>query len=395
MRSGTKIFLVAALLAAAAGGIAAYRYLGAPPVPTDAIQVSGNIELEQIAVAFKVSGRLIERAANEGDPVTKGMVVARLDQDQLRQHRQEQEAQLRAAEAVLAQAETTLELQRQSLKADLEVRGAEIRSAEARLKDLRQGARPQEVQEAASAVDGAQAEFERASLDYERAQRLQKNDDIPRSQLEAARARLQSADAVLKQAQEKLALLKAGTRPDAIEGGEAQLAGAQAALKLGAVNELQVVRSEQELAVRRADIERVKAQIAVTDTQIKETEALAPLDGIVLVKSAEVGEILAPGSPVMTIGDLEHPWLRAYISERDLGRVKIGSKAKVVTDAFPDKAYNGTVSFISSEAEFTPKQIQTKEGRVRLVYRIKISVENPRRELKANMPADASIRIQD
>jgi HlyD family secretion protein len=395
MRSGTKVFLIVALLAIVVAGVAAFRYFAAPAAPSDVIEVSGNIELDQIPVAFKVSGRLIERAAGEGDSVKKGMVVARLDQDQLRQHRQEQEAQLRATEAVLAQAETTLELQRQSLKADLEVRGAELRTAEARLKDMRQGARPQEVQEAASAVDGAQAEVDRAGLDYERAQRLQKNDDIPRSQLEAARARLQSAQAVLKQAQERLALVKAGTRPDAIEGGEAQLAGAQAALKLGAVNELQVVRSEQELTVRKADIERVKAQISVTDTQLKETEALAPLDGVVLVKSAEVGEVLAPGSPVMTIGDLEHPWLRAYIGERDLGRVKIGSKAKVVTDAFPDKAYDGTVSFISSEAEFTPKQIQTKEGRVRLVYRIKISVENLNRELKANMPADASILIKE
>jgi HlyD family secretion protein len=94
---------------------------------------------------------------------------------------------------------------------------------------------------------------------------------------------------------------------------------------------------------------------------------------------------------VVTIADLEHPWLRAYIREQDLGRVKIGSKAKVTTDSYPGKSYNGRVSFISSEAEFTPKQIQTPEERVKLVYRIKVDVENTNQELKSNMPADAEI----
>ena len=107
-----------------------------------------------------------------------------------------------------------------------------------------------------------------------------------------------------------------------------------------------------------------------------------PIDGVVLVKSAEPGEVLAAGTTVVTIGDLDHPWLRAYINETDLGRVKLGQKVKLTTDSFPGKVYWGTVSFISSEAEFTPKQIQTKEERVKLVYRIKIDVDNsqPRAE---------------
>ena len=113
-----------------------------------------------------------------------------------------------------------------------------------------------------------------------------------------------------------------------------------------------------------------------------------------LTKSAEVGEILAPGTTVLTIGDIQHPWLRGYISERDLGRVKIGSKAKVTTDSYPGKEYHGRVSFIASEAEFTPKQIQTAEERVKLVYRIKIDMENPNQELKLNMPADAEILLE-
>jgi HlyD family secretion protein len=114
----------------------------------------------------------------------------------------------------------------------------------------------------------------------------------------------------------------------------------------------------------------------------------------VLVKSADVGEILAPGTTVLTIGDIDRPWLRGYINETELGRVKLGSKVQVTTDSYRGKVYQGRVSFISSEAEFTPKQIQTQEERVKLVYRVKIDLENPRHELKSNMPADAEILVE-
>jgi HlyD family secretion protein len=113
----------------------------------------------------------------------------------------------------------------------------------------------------------------------------------------------------------------------------------------------------------------------------------------VLVKSTDVGEVIAPGTSVVTVGDLDHPWLRAYIKEPDLSRVKLGAHVTVRTDAAAGKTFNGKVAFISSEAEFTPKQIQTTEERVKLVYRIKIDIDNPQHELKANMPADADIDV--
>jgi HlyD family secretion protein len=127
------------------------------------------------------------------------------------------------------------------------------------------------------------------------------------------------------------------------------------------------------------------------DSQLADTIASSPVDGVVLVKAADVGEVLAPGTTVVTVGDIDHPWLRGYVNETDLGRIKLGAKAKVTTDSYPGKVYQGRVTFISSEAEFTPKQIQTEQERVKLVYRIKIEMDNPRRELKSNMPADAEI----
>jgi HlyD family secretion protein len=160
---------------------------------------------------------------------------------------------------------------------------------------------------------------------------------------------------------------------------------------VGEANSLELKRREQEIATRRAEIERARAQVALIDSQLADTIAASPVGGVVLVKSADVGEILAPGTTVVTVGDIDHPWLRGYINERDLGRVKLGAKVNVTTDSYSGKIYQGRVTFISSEAEFTPKQIQTQEERVKLVYRIKIEVENPRHELKSNMPADAEI----
>jgi HlyD family secretion protein len=145
---------------------------------------------------------------------------------------------------------------------------------------------------------------------------------------------------------------------------------------------------------RRAEIARSQASIALIDSQLSDTVAASPVDGVVLVKSADPGEVLAAGTTVVTVGDIEHPWLRGYVNETDLGRVKLGSRARVTTDSYRGKTYDGHVSFIASEAEFTPKQIQTQQERVKLVYRIKIDIDNPKRELKSNMPADAEIVLE-
>jgi HlyD family secretion protein len=159
-------------------------------------------------------------------------------------------------------------------------------------------------------------------------------------------------------------------------------------------NVLELKRREQEIATRRAEITRSKANVTLIDTQLNDTVASSPVDGVVLVKSADVGEILAPGTTVVTVGDIDHPWVRAYVNETDLGKVKIGSRAKVTTDSFKDRTFTGRVTFIASQAEFTPKQIQTQQERVKLVYRIKIEVENPGRVLKQNMPVDAEIVLE-
>ena len=388
-----KTILIIALVAAAAAA-ALYAFRGAGRVPSNRIVVSGNIELTEVNIAFKTAGRLIERTVDEGDPVKKGQVIARLDRDQLLAQQQRETAGVESAGMQLAQAETSLEWQKATLAGDIEQKKGDLAANEARLAELKNGSRPQEIQEAKAAVEAAQSEYDRAKKDWERGQVLYKNDDISTAQFDQYRNRFESADAALKQARQRQAMVLEGPRDEQIRAQQAQVERSRGALKMAEANALEMKRRQQELATRRAESARSKASLSLIDSQLADTVAVSPVDGVVLVKSADVGEVLAPGTTVVTVGDIDHPWLRGYINETDLGRVKLGSKANVTTDSYPGKVYSGRVTFISSEAEFTPKQIQSQQERVKLVYRVKIEVENPRHELKSNMPADAEIVLE-
>jgi HlyD family secretion protein len=386
-----RILIVVLVLAA--GGAAVWAFRGMGKKPDNRLLISGNIELTEISIAFKTAGRLIERTVDEGDAVKKGQVIARLDRDQLMAQRGRETAGLASSESQLAQARTAVEFERTALAADIETRQADLTSMEARFAELRNGARPQEKLDAKAAVDAAASEVERARRDWERAQTLYKNDDISTAQYDQFRNRVENAQAVLKQMQEREALVLAGPRVEQVNAQQGQVARARGAVKTAEANALELKRREQEMGTRRAEIERSKASLALIETQLADTVVTSPVDGVVLVKSGEPGEVLAPGTAVVTVGDIDHPWLRGYVNETDLGKVKIGSTARVTTDSFPGKVYQGRVTFIASEAEFTPKQIQTQQERVKLVYRVKIEVENPGRELKSNMPVDAEILL--
>ncbi|MDW8355118.1 MAG: efflux RND transporter periplasmic adaptor subunit [Bryobacterales bacterium] len=388
MRKRAWILLLAALALALA------FWLRRQESPSDVIRFSGNIELTEVHISFKIPGRLVERLVDEGRPVRKGMVVARLDRDQLLSQRAREQAGLAAAQSALAQLLTAIELQRETLEAETAARRADLEQAEARLRELEAGARPQEIQEARAAAAAARAEQERARNDWERAQVLFRNDDISAAQHDQFRTAYERAAAALRQAELRLSLIEEGPRKETLEQARAQAARARAALRLAEAGRIELRRRQQEVALRRADIARAHAQLALIEAQLRDTEALSPVDGVVLVTSAEPGETVAAGTTVLTIGDLERPWLRGYIGERDLGRVKLGQRVRVTTDSYPGKVYWGRVSFIAAQAEFTPKEIQTPEERVKLVYRIKVDLPNPRHELKSNMPADAEILVE-
>jgi membrane fusion protein YbhG len=383
------ILLVAALVGLGALGFWLFGWWRSDASQT--IRVSGNIELTQVDIAFKMAGKLMERTVDEGAAVRKGMVIARLDQEQLRHQYEGAQATLASAESRRIQLQTEIQYQSESVDGQIAQRKAEEDVAQATLRDLLAGSRTQEIGQARAAAARAATEKDKAEKDWERAQTLYKNEDISTSDRDQFKTRYESAVAELKKAEEQLALVIEGPRKDVIEASRSQVARAQASLRLAEASRLELKRRQQEMATREAEIKQAVAELATLETQLQDTIAGSPIDGVVLVKAAEVGEVLAAGANVVTVGDWDHPWLRGYINEQDLGRVKLGTKAQLTTDSFPGKVYEGTVTFISSEAEFTPKQIQTPEERVKLVYRIKIEIANPAHELKSNMPADARI----
>jgi HlyD family secretion protein len=292
------------------------------------VEVSGTIEATTVELSFKVSGRMAKRLVDEGELVRDGQEIARLESDELLQER--------------------------------DYRAAGERSALAALADLQAGSRSEEISQAEASIARLKADALRLASDSLRMEALFKNEIVSLKDLEAARAARDVSAAAVTEAEQRLKLLKTGPRPDAVR----QL---------------------------RATADAAGAGLAQAETRLSQSILTAPLNGLVLSKHAEAGEILTAGAPVVTIGRMDEVWLRAYISETELGRVKVGQQARVTTDTWPGRVFEGRVGFISPEAEFTPKNVQTKKERVKLVYRIKIFLTNSKMELKPGMPADAVI----
>ena len=378
------------LLVVAGGG---YWYWNQQQVAANGnhLQISGNLELTQVDLSFKTAGRVIELTVREGEWVKKGQVIAKLDASQLEQQRARDAASVNGAQSQFEQLQTSIEYQKATIESDVALRRAELAQVQARLDDLLAGSRSQEIAQAQAAVTDAHAWNDIAKAEWERAQTLYSREDISTSQRDQAKTKVDSTNALLRQSEQRLALVQEGPRKEEITAARAAIARAQAAIATAEANRIEVKRKEQELTGRRAEIDRNKALVGMTDAQLADTTLIAPIDGVVLLKAAESGEVVAAGTTIISIGDLDHPWLRAYVNETDLGRVHLGGTVSLSTDSFPGKKYPGRISFISSEAEFTPKQIQTKEERVKLVYRVKIEVDNTAHELKNNMPVDAEI----
>ena len=388
-----KAIIRRVILLLVVAGIGYYIWISNRDVRSDKINVSGNLELTQVDLSFKIPGRITELNVREGDFVKKGTVIARLDSAQLDQQKARDQASVSQAQSNLTQLQTSIEYQQATIDSDIALRRAEVAQAQARLDDLLAGSRQQEITQAQAAVTDAKAWSESAKLEWDRAQTLYKNQDISTQQYDAARAKFESTAAQQRQAEQRLGLVMEGPRKDEIAAARASVARAQASVASAEANKIELRRKQEEMGSRRAEISRNQAQVGITEAQIADTVVVAPIDGVVLIKSVEIGEVVAAGTTIVSIGDIDHPWLRAYISERDLGRVKLGDAVNLSTDSFPGKVYQGKVTFIASEAEFTPKQIQTKEERAKLVYRIKVEVANEQHELKNNMPVDAEMKL--
>jgi HlyD family secretion protein len=346
------------------------------------IRVSGNIEVTEAEVSFKIPGRVEARLVDEGEMVQAGQTVARLDSADLAQELALSKAEADAAQAALA------ELLAGSRPEEIAEAEAAAQQAQARLDEMLAGSRSQEIAAARAAVQLAKAETERTRADAERYEGLYKKQIISAQQYDAARTAYETARARQREAEEQLKLVEEGPRQEQIAQARAALAQARERFVL-----VKKGPRQETIDQARARLEQARQARALAETRLGYATLLSPLSGVVLSKNVEPGEYVAPGTPIVTVGDLQNVWVRAYINETDLGRVKVGQRVQVTTDTYPGKRYQGRVSFIASQAEFTPKNVQTEKERVKLVYRVKIDIRNLNMELKPGMPADGEILI--
>jgi HlyD family secretion protein len=292
------------------------------------LELPGTVDARQVDVSFQVPGRIARLAADEGEPVHGSQLLAEVD----------------AADFVLA------------------VRRAEAQAASAGqvLAALRAGARPQELRAAEAAVAQARADAQFAASEVVRTQQLVAQRFVAPQQMDRVRSMADAARARLQQSRETLALLRAGARKEDIQRAEADVRAATAAL------------------------ETARRQLAYVGMA-------SPVAGVVSVRLAEAGQVVGAGQPVLRLAELSRPWVRIYLAAADLPRVQLNQPVQVRVEGLPDKVFTGRLSFISPQAEFTPKTVETKALRVDLVYRAKVDVDNPQGLLKIGMPADVTL----
>jgi len=323
------VLIILGVLAVMAGGYLYVRTAVNQAADTT-LRISGNIEAHESVVSFKVQGRIVELPVQEGQSVTQGDLLARLDDDDYRQQ--------------------------------VSVDEATVRTREAELELALAGSRVQEIQAAKQSLLDAQADLELKRAEFRRRQALLAEQGVSREDVDSAATQLKRAQATYERVKQTYDQIVEGTR-------------------------------KEEIAVRRANLQLAREALQMSRVKLAYTFLSAPVSGVVLVRQAELGEVVSPGTPVVTIADIDHLWLRGYLNETDLGRVRWGQSATVHTDTYPDKTYQGRVSFISSQAEFTPKSVETHKERVTLVYRIKVDLDNANHELKPGMPAEAVIDV--
>lgn len=321
-----RVIPVVVLLIVAIGGYVAWRHFGGADAATARLTLYGDVDVRQVDLSFKVAGRIDKLDVDEGDAVKAGRVLASLEKTYFDD--------------------------------DNRLEQARVDAQDANFTKLKNGSRPQEIEEAQAALAEAKANLANAQINFSRQSELLRSRVASQQAFDNAQMTLNTTRARVQSAQAALDLAVAGPRIEDIDAAQAQLA-------------------------------TEKAQLIETQRRLTDADLIAPNDGIVLTRARERGAIVQPGETVFTLTLNQPVWVRAYVDERDLGRVKPGMAMLVHTDAAGGKIYHGTVGFISPLAEFTPKSVETPELRTDLVYRLRIIVGDADSGLRQGMPVTA------
>lgn len=320
------------LLVLLIGAGLAYWWTHRPTTNPHTLTIYGNIDIREVQSAFNDSGRVQKLLVQEGDRVTRGQLLAELDPTRFQDAVDRDQATVAAQEQVLAR--------------------------------LLAGSRPEEIAAARAQVAAAQAALQNAEITWRRQEALAAQQYVPKQNADNAAAALKTAQANLDHSQQALLLAIKGPR-------------------------------KEDIAAARAQLQAERAALALAKRELQDTKLYAPEDGVVQDRIVEPGDMVSPATPVFTLA-LDNPvWVRAYLPETALGKVRLGMRARIESDSFPGKQFAGWVGFISPTAEFTPKTVQTTELRTELVYRVRVYACNPEHKLRLGMPVTVQIPLQN
>ncbi|HEX7158989.1 MAG TPA: efflux RND transporter periplasmic adaptor subunit [Edaphobacter sp.] len=372
-----RVVVGAAVVMLAVAGALAYYFTHR----TTPLIYSGTVETREIQVGSKVGGRVIEVAVEEGQVVKAGAPLVRFEVDELKSQRAQAEAEVEQARADLNK------LERGYRPEEIAQADATAREQRAMYDAAKSGPRVQELQQAQADYDAAVADAANAEATYKRMQMLIRGETISKQQYDDALAKRDATAQRAESARQHLKMLQEGTRKEDLQAAEQRYLQAQAAADMTRRG-----YRKEDVAAARGRLAQAEARVKELDARLREAELDAPADGVIETVSVRTGDLVPAGRIVMTMLEPSQLWVRIYIPETELGRVKLGQAATVEVDAFRGREFPGHVGQIGSQAEFLPRNVQTRDDRQHQVFGAKVYVDNPDGVLKSGM--SATVRLQ-
>ena len=380
-----RALVIVLLLAVVAGGafLVWWFLIRQPPVPHNIIALSGRIEGDDSTVAAKVSGRIREIRVREGDPVKAGDVIALLDEVQAAAREEQARSASQQADTRITRSQEQIAVLKEQLKqADITVEQAK-QDAEGRVRQAES-----QVATAEANLSQAQAAYDQARYDLDRFTKLAKSGDVSDRQREQAKTTAQSQAAVVESMKKQVAAARA-----ALTTARANLKNVPIRSSQAAAIQKQITQAQTDVAASQADAERARAQVKEAEANRSDLTVVAPFDGTITTRVAEPGEVVAPGAAIVTMIDLNKIYLRGFVPEGDIGRVKLNQPARIYLDSNPKLPVDAIVSRIDPQASFTPENTYFRDERVKQVVGVKLLIKTPNGAAKPGMPADGEILV--
>jgi HlyD family secretion protein len=383
-RSVLRLVIPLLVVIVIAGVLIWYFFLRGPAVPPNLIEVSGRIETDDSAVAAKTSGRIKEITVREGDHVTAGQVIATLDDEQVRAREEQAQAAVAEAQTRITRAQQQIAVYQEQLnQSNIGVEQARL-DAQGRVRQAES-----QVSQAEAQLAQAEANHKQTSYDLEKFTRLYRTGDVPERQMIQARTANESQAKVV-QAQRKQVDAARG----ALTAARANLANPSIRSSQAAAVRKQIAQAQSDIDAANAEADRAEAQLREAQANRNDLNIIAPFEGTVATRTAEPGEVVSPGAVIITLMNPGQIYLRAFVPEGDIGKVKVGQPARVYLDSNPNEPIDAEVSRIDPEASFTPENTYFRNERVKQVVGVKLIVKNPQGNAKPGMPADGEILVE-